>query len=673
MQLLCLLYLGFWNPLENFLKNDYRPSMLSLMSSKSTLSLSSTYNQLTESERILYNLRHHVTQQQQQQDQKQYLTPDDRLPLIVGGSDGSGTRAVVNLLCRLGVPMMVDDVGTMDIHGKALFHGKGWPPLAKYALELMAPTYNSNFTSQRNPNKDTSTDKIVKLEALFNAPVSNQVQQELQKLKLHLDQRYDRWQQRPKNNSSFVRNINSTSFPLETNVSYGFKAPITLVLVPLFQRYLFPNGFRFLHVVRDGRDVALSNNQSPVTKFYNATYGDEKASQSIQNFLQKPDHLPALAMQLWNDWNINLWDYMTQQKTRQQQTSSPVEYFVVRMEDLLHPQTRLKLITQLATFVGSTKPPSTLCCLSQMSVVDMGQSNHLGKDMSRRDSFGHYLLEDYLIRKRQHYLASKSTNNIQSNNISQEATSKSSQNATSTTSVLWKPSPQIQQQHQSLIERPRYVEERIAQRRKYGLSSYNFPIDAKRERLHDSHHILRNSRRKRVDPSIADYIGRRRLSLSSDEQISMIHDNNMHSMRLDNTSSSSSFHKEKLRDRHSPRQPLSSNHLHLPHDVVSAAADAATAESHSPLIQLLMAQLDSLKISDSSSSVLRLRDDNLSNRYGKWYHILASNPDLNFTFHQEGAQALALFGYHPPRQSIESSLKDVSLPSCDVNVPTTSC
>ena len=32
------------------------------------------------------------------------------------------------------------------------------------------------------------------------------------------------------------------------------------------------NPFRYLHVVRDGRDIALSENTSPVRKFYNIIY-----------------------------------------------------------------------------------------------------------------------------------------------------------------------------------------------------------------------------------------------------------------------------------------------------------------------------------------------------------------------------------------------------------------
>jgi hypothetical protein len=43
------------------------------------------------------------------------------------------------------------------------------------------------------------------------------------------------------------------------DVKYGFKAPVAMTLVPWWA-YLIPD-FKFLHVVRDGRDIAFSANQ----------------------------------------------------------------------------------------------------------------------------------------------------------------------------------------------------------------------------------------------------------------------------------------------------------------------------------------------------------------------------------------------------------------------------
>lgn len=45
--------------------------------------------------------------------------------LMVGGTDGSGTRSIVVMLQQLGVRMVVDDKGTQDVHAATM---GGWPP-----------------------------------------------------------------------------------------------------------------------------------------------------------------------------------------------------------------------------------------------------------------------------------------------------------------------------------------------------------------------------------------------------------------------------------------------------------------------------------------------------------------------------------------------------------------
>lgn len=57
------------------------------------------------------------------------------VPLIVGGTDGSGTRGVVALLQRLKVPMVVEDGGTMDIHGAPYMSKMGWPAVVQPVIE----------------------------------------------------------------------------------------------------------------------------------------------------------------------------------------------------------------------------------------------------------------------------------------------------------------------------------------------------------------------------------------------------------------------------------------------------------------------------------------------------------------------------------------------------------
>jgi hypothetical protein len=62
---------------------------------------------------------------------------------------------------------------------------------------------------------------------------------------------------------------------LASGVSYGYKAPVSMLLVPFLREIYSRDGFKFLQVVRDGRDIAFSGNQSPVTKFYKDTFSQE--------------------------------------------------------------------------------------------------------------------------------------------------------------------------------------------------------------------------------------------------------------------------------------------------------------------------------------------------------------------------------------------------------------
>ncbi|KAI2505227.1 hypothetical protein MHU86_9223 [Fragilaria crotonensis] len=285
-----------------------------------------------------------------------------KVPVIIGGSDGSGTRAFVDLLARLGVPMLLDDPISMDIDGSLLCERQGWPPLAKMAL------VNRKLPVDQWPEIDR-----------------NQSRTEMEKLRHVLDVRFARRMRR----LAAVDHVNTSK--LATKVLFGFKAPITMLLVPMIQAYMYPTGFKYIHVVRDGRDVALSSNQSPVKKFYTSTYKDD-AHVRMETY-RNTTHV--LAMQLWNDWNVGLHEWATTEKQRIADAAAAArllpkirkrnqqdhhyytsfDYLLVRSEDFLNPETKFQSLQVLAKFVGSTLTNQELCCLSQRQSRDMGQSH----------------------------------------------------------------------------------------------------------------------------------------------------------------------------------------------------------------------------------------------------------------------------------------------------------
>lgn len=86
------------------------------------------------------------------------------VPLIVGGTDGSGTRGVVALLQRLKVPMVVEDLGTMDVHGAPYMAKGGWPMVVRPVIEWSQGT---SYEPRAAPDglRITTLDALDKLKA----------------------------------------------------------------------------------------------------------------------------------------------------------------------------------------------------------------------------------------------------------------------------------------------------------------------------------------------------------------------------------------------------------------------------------------------------------------------------------------------------------------------------
>jgi hypothetical protein len=283
--------------------------------------------------------------------------------LIVGGSDGSGTRLFVNLLRDLGVPMVVDSWDTMDVTAEDIdvqgIHGKqehGWPPLVR--LVLQSTHRAANYTLHDLPR-----------------PVQEKVVAALVQLKSSLLQKASRVR----------RDRNPLSTPLAAGVEGGFKAPVAIVLLPLLRHVFGP--IKVLHIVRDGRDVALSDNQSPVAKFYQAFYGQSLSQPRLHHA-----DIELSSMRLWADWNMQVYNWEKEQVQQQQLANTNLpqfDFMVMRTEDLLHPETRLEAMVQLAAFVGARVTPKDLCCKSRQHLMDMGQSNH--KEESNKYRFAQLL------------------------------------------------------------------------------------------------------------------------------------------------------------------------------------------------------------------------------------------------------------------------------------------
>jgi len=264
---------------------------------------------------------------------------DHKVSLVVAGTDGSGTRSVVDLMVRLGVNMVIDDRGTNDVEGYELGKG-GWPPPVRLVLDAV---HTINYEVNGLPAKVQND--VGSAMRNFMKAMGNKASKNLGKKK--------------------TAKTASTS-----KVDWGFKAPVSMCLVPFMLKEL--QQMKLLHVVRDGRDIAFSGNQSPVGKFYNNQYTNDKGL--------GPE---GKAIQLWSDWNTQLLEW-----EQQHGDGTAFDYMVIRTEDLVTSETRYATIRQLAEFVGSSLAERDLCCIAMEQNKDLGSHSYAKKEKKVTQRYG---------------------------------------------------------------------------------------------------------------------------------------------------------------------------------------------------------------------------------------------------------------------------------------------
>jgi len=156
---------------------------------------------------------------------------------------------------------------------------------------------------------------------------------------------------------------------------WGWKAPRSIYLLPFWSR-IFPR-VRFLHVVRDGRDMAFSTNQNQVLRH----------SGSLLQVGEEALSLPSRAMLLWSRLNLMAAQFG--------ESHLGDRYFRVRFEDLCREPHAI--IRQMYDFLGlkgdvdrvageEVRPPTSLGCwrreppelISELERIGADALQHLG-------------------------------------------------------------------------------------------------------------------------------------------------------------------------------------------------------------------------------------------------------------------------------------------------------
>jgi hypothetical protein len=502
-----------------------------------------------------------------------YSRPHIREPvtLIVGGSDGSGTRAFAQYLQFLDVPMVVDDLGTYDAHAEMLYDGQGWPALVARVLNATrSATYTVDQLSQ-SLRTEAKKELSIMLDA-FRSKLDDQIQKRRSRL---------------------------GDIPMASSVSMGFKAPISQLLLPLFRDQL--PAAKFLHIVRDGRDVALSDNQSPVKKFYSTFYEDAHARdlQMEENNFGFESRMQIKALELWNDWNSQVYDY-----GKEHADGTTFDVLVMRSEDLL--EDTYNSLLKLADFVGSPKTPQELCCLSRRGLGDMGESDVNG----RRSLFGPNGVDPTM-------LASVKNRFQKMSDVAQRNPGRP-----------WLASTANKLHAASAGD---------------GLAQLPEDVSAEGQFVYQGDVLIWNEKGG-VKLDQAGHVEDQRQEAIHHRRLMEAVEDNDDKIPIDLTKKIG----VPVKSSHSFVNPFLPPE-NLRHSLYHKPLPLAPLKQNQDIVTESRRQKNKLQASGGALRGPYNRDAEVKKRYGKWVKALESYPELSQIIHTEGAKALHMFGYEPQR------------------------
>lgn len=179
---------------------------------------------------------------------REFFEHDHAIPiLVVGGTDGSGTRAFVHTLKRLGVLIVADDPHTFDVYAAIMFRKLGWPKLITTVLE--ATNGSLHYEWETLP----SNTKIILEREIRKQCLSLAAKYAENKRRMRLAESVRFRSNKPQGRfQPMTTDLSSLSQPLSQaagGVAFAFKAPVAMLVLPLLTKFMGP--IKFLHVVRD--------------------------------------------------------------------------------------------------------------------------------------------------------------------------------------------------------------------------------------------------------------------------------------------------------------------------------------------------------------------------------------------------------------------------------------
>ena len=234
-------------------------------------------------------------------------------PLIIGGVGGSGTRAVCNIVINAGYFMGKNLNKSLD------------------SLDFQ-PFYN--FGIRKYLENTDSTEIKTELKQVFLDCVS-------------------------KHNT------------YKNSLNWGVKNPRFILVIP-FLHSIFPK-MKFIHVIRDGRDMAFSNNQNQ-TRLYGDLFVKD---------LQKEN--PLYNLRYWSIVNKSAFDYGMSELRE--------NYLLVRFEDILEKPK--EMTRKIFKFLGSTAIDYSKIISEIASPPTIGRWKLHQEELSEMSQFEKNILEKF--------------------------------------------------------------------------------------------------------------------------------------------------------------------------------------------------------------------------------------------------------------------------------------
>jgi hypothetical protein len=411
-------------------------------------------------------------------------------------------------------------------------------------------------------------------------------------------------------------------------------------------------------ISNSGRDVALSNNQSPVMKFYDTMYPNHEERKKIYH----GDLWNVRAIQLWNDWNVQVNDWATsstitttsgskrydRKNHNNNHDHDGIDYLWMRSEDLLPGSPlRFECLQKLAQFVGSTLTPEELCCLSQQGPRDYGKSivhdpRKVSSILDAASASSSRSIEAQWIRQER-----DKVNNAKRREGGRAA-------AVAAAEVVDRKVLPSQEEFAAREASLKEKEESLRQwqaaleAREAGLNDWKIKAGLQQNMKNSTVVASTKSRRRlqqdpvrtpraKIVPSnfLRDsgiWLGLAHTALEKDADVTRI-------FIVDGLIS----HGEDL------LQQWELNHF----DDQAATFDGIVSKHKiQSLVLKLQIKLQQAQLIAHRRKKLADRpgDTNVTNRYGKWQGVLSNNTQLAQYFYQEGKEGLERFGYHPYRE-----------------------